>query len=147
MALDKFSENSFALVQKGYLLSNTKYLTAKEDKINIEQNSNKQNPTNTFNEAKKKFKDVIKLIDEKNQFNTIKYFQYKIKFEALLGLAYLDYQQGLGTNAEKKYQYAEKIINDHLSEDKNTKDYLLSILKINMGRNILDNKINSSMIA
>ena len=57
-------------------------------------------------EAEKKFYKVIKLIKDENQFKDIDSFNYRIKLEAILGLAYIDYLKGLGNNANKKYKEA-----------------------------------------
>lgn len=55
-ALEKFNENSFALVQCGYLLVNKK-IVRKEPKQEFD-----------IVEAKKNFRNVINLIDKKDQF-------------------------------------------------------------------------------
>ena len=83
-ALEKFNENSFALVQCGYLLVNKK-IVRKEPKQEFD-----------IVEAKKNFGDVINLIDKKDQFadKDFQYFKYRIKFDAVLGLAYIDYKKG-----------------------------------------------------
>jgi tetratricopeptide (TPR) repeat protein len=58
-------------------------------------------------------------------------------FEAVLGLAYIDFLRGHDNDAEQKYDEAETIINEHF-RDENGK-YLRSILLLNRGRNRLDN--------
>jgi hypothetical protein len=97
--------------------------------------------------AEKLFEMVKNLVDERegkgkgydNQFKGFKAFKYRIKFEAILGLAYINYIKGLGRRAEKNYEEAQGIINDkHLTGNK---DYLQSILLINRERNGLDNRI------
>ena len=138
IALEKFNENSFALVQCGYLLVNKK-IVRKEPKQEFD-----------IVEAKKNFGDVINLIDKKDQFanKDFQYFKYRIKFDAVLGLAYIDYKKGLGKNADKRYEEAKGILDNYLSRDTDEKedhdatDYLTSILYVNKIRNIIDNKVS-----
>ncbi|WP_458721380.1 hypothetical protein [Candidatus Nitrosocosmicus sp. R] len=90
-ALEKFNENSFALVQCGYSLVNKK-IVRKEPKQEFD-----------IVEAKN-FGDVIHPIDKKDQSadKDFQYFKYRIKFDAVLGLAYIGYKKGLGKNADKR---------------------------------------------
>jgi tetratricopeptide (TPR) repeat protein len=58
-------------------------------------------------------------------------------FEAVLGLAYIDFLRGYDSDAEQKYDEAETIINEHF-KDENGK-YLRCILLLNRGRNRVEN--------
>jgi tetratricopeptide (TPR) repeat protein len=108
----------------------------------------KINTKNYLGASEYLFKKIIKLIDDDNQFNDFKPFNYKIKFESLLGLAYIYYKRGQGQKAEEKYAEAEEIIDKHLSGNKDSKDkegnmdkyYLKSITRVNRGRNKYDNR-------
>jgi hypothetical protein len=127
--LNNFPQNSFAIVQQGYLFLNKHY---------INNNNYKEN---YLKKAKEAFDNGLKLLDEKNQFNIKDPFKNDIKIEALLGLAYVEYLKGNGSNADKKYHQIELIIYTDIKQDKEKRDYLLSVLKLNQGRNMIDNKI------
>jgi tetratricopeptide (TPR) repeat protein len=127
--LNNFPQNSFVIVQQGYLFLN---------KYDVNDNNDKEN---YLKKAKEAFDNCLKLLDEKNQFNIKDPFNYDIKIEALLGLAYIEYLKGNGSNADKKYHEIERIIHSDKKQDKEKRDYLLSILRLNQGRNIIDNKI------
>ncbi|MDF2738549.1 MAG: Anaphase-promoting complex, cyclosome, subunit 3, partial [Nitrososphaeraceae archaeon] len=121
-SLAKFPNNSFALLQQAQLLSNQKY-----------------NEEEDLSKAEKKFYKVIRLIEDENQFKDIDSFNYRIKLEAVIGLAYIDYLKGLGNDANKKYQEADEIIENKIKTDPSNKAYLKSSLLVNRGRNKLDN--------
>jgi len=125
--LNNFAHNPFAVVQRGYL-----YLNKFSNDTNSEENY--------LNKAKDAFISGLELVTEKNQFTVTDPFKYDIKIEALLGLAYIEYLKGNGSNADKKYQDIEQIINSDVMQ-KEKKNYLLSILKLNQARNMIDNKI------
>lgn len=122
IALDKekgYPDNSFALVQHAHLLC----MGSLEDR--------------DLSLSEKEFKRVIKLTVQDNQFGSKPAFMYRIEFEALLGLAYINYTKGLDSQAERKYHEAENIARQYLEEES---DYLLSIIFINRGRSRLDNR-------
>ena len=125
--LKNFPHNPFAIVQRGYLLLN---------KFSIDPN----NRENYLQKAKEEFDSGLELVDDKNRFTVKDPFKNDIKIEALLGLAYIEYLRGNGSNADKKYQDIEQIINSDVKQ-KEKKSYLLSILKLNQARNMIDNKI------
>jgi len=96
----------------------------------------KTNKGNYLGTSEYLFKKVIKLIDNDEQFKGFKPFNYRIKLEAVLGLAYTYYKKNQYYKAEDKYSEAEQIINKHLHYHK---EYLLAITQINRGRNKYDN--------
>jgi tetratricopeptide (TPR) repeat protein len=126
VALDKnngYPYNAFALVQKAHLLCMDRY--KKRD----------------LHQARNEFMRVIKLIEDDNQFKSIPAFRYRIEFEAMLGLAYIDYSNGLDSKAEMKYYEAENLARVRLTKEV---EYLVSIVLINRGRSRLDNGIARS---
>jgi tetratricopeptide (TPR) repeat protein len=156
-ALEAFPHNSFALVQAAHLL--VKYRNALEvlekekpldekDKclkelFTIIQAAHsavevKASNNDYIGASENLFEKVIKLVDDKKQFSDKEFepFNYRIKFEALLGLAYVYYKKGLGQKADETYTEADKIIRKHLSANA---DYLKSVTLINRGRNKIDN--------
>ena len=121
-ALDKdkgYPDNSFALVQHAHL----QCMGSLENR--------------DLNLAEKEFKRVIKLIVQDNQFGSKPAFMYRIEFEALLGLAYINYTKGRDSEAERKYHEAENIARKYLEGES---DYLLTIVFINRGHSRLDNR-------
>jgi tetratricopeptide (TPR) repeat protein len=87
--------------------------------------------------SKRLFERVKVLITKDEQFKEFYPINCRILFEAVLGLAYIDFLRGHDNDAEQKYDEAETIINEHF-RDENGK-YLRSILLLNRGRNRLDN--------
>ena len=116
---DHFPNNSFALVQHAYHLISL-------DKTRAD-----------VVESEKEFNKVIKLIDDDRQFRGSKgeAFRYRIKFEAILGIAYIHYLRGSYCKTDQKYREAERIIEEHFKHEER---YLKSILHVNWGRNRLD---------
>jgi tetratricopeptide (TPR) repeat protein len=99
----------------------------------------KTNKGNYLDISEYLFKKVIKLIDNDDQFKGFEPFNYRIKFEGVLGLAYIYYKKNQYNEAEKKYLEAEKIIHEHLYHNK---EYLTAVTQINSGRNKYDNGPN-----
>ncbi|MFZ0345069.1 MAG: hypothetical protein WAL24_07910 [Nitrososphaeraceae archaeon] len=153
-ALDKksgYPDNSFALVQQAHSMVNeaTEYSGEDEEKDHFNNGKIKSRKEKTLliGTAEKKFVRVIDLLDHDqykgkliNQEDKVDYeriFGYRIRFEALLGLAYIYYIRGQYSKANKKYNEAEKVVK--FFPKGGQQNYLLSVLGINRGRNDLDN--------
>jgi tetratricopeptide (TPR) repeat protein len=173
-----FPYNSFALVQTAYLavkfhkalevLDAKKELDEEDERLNnlftLVKTANiavkvKASNKDYLGASEDLFEKVIKLIDEDKQFSGYEPFNFRIKFEALLGLAYIYHLKGLHARAERKYQEAMEIIDGHLSGNENNQEdnednqdeyclknpnnldehYLKSILWICRGRERLEN--------
>jgi tetratricopeptide (TPR) repeat protein len=135
-ACKKFDSNSFALVQKAF-----SYVDKKKDENN-DKTDNKINLNKyirNIEEAVKIFNNVNKLIEKDNQFKNIDSFNYRIKLESIMGLAYIDYLKGFGNKADENYKTAINIVEKDLKTTENNKSYLKMIILVNKARNKLDN--------
>ncbi|HEU4446794.1 MAG TPA: tetratricopeptide repeat protein [Nitrososphaeraceae archaeon] len=145
-----FPENSYAIVQKAHLLLKQRHHEDDEDGNtgDLDKTERKPKDTNAVDTAERKLKKVIELIDDYDQFGKIEdhnpldniddriYFKHRIKLEAIAGLAYIDYIRGQYRKADKKYEEAEKLVDNYLGTEN---IYLKSIISLNRGRNHLDN--------
>lgn len=172
-----FPYNSFALVQTAYLtVKFHKALEALDEKKALDEEDKrlknlftlvrtanfavkvKASNKDYLGASEHLFEKVVKLIDDDEQFSGYKPFNFRIKYEALLGLAYVYHLKGLHDRAERKYKEAIDIVDDHLSGSENNQDsednqdeyclknsnnldeyYLKSILWTCRGRERLDN--------
>jgi tetratricopeptide (TPR) repeat protein len=145
-----FPENSYAIVQKAHLLLKQRHREDDEDSNteDLDKAERKPKGPNAVNIAERKLKKVIELIDDYDQFGKIEdhnpydtiddriFFKHRIKLEAILGLAYVDYIRGQYHKADKKYEEAEKLVDNYLGTEN---VYLKSIISLTRGRNHLDN--------
>jgi tetratricopeptide (TPR) repeat protein len=145
-----FPENSYAIVQKAHLLLKQRHREDDEDSNteDLDKAEKKPKDTNAVNRAERDLKKVIELIDDYEQFGKIEdhnpydtiddriFFKHRIKLEAIMGLAYVDYIRGQYHKADQKYNEAEKLVDNYLGTEK---VYLKSIISLTRGRNHLDN--------
>jgi tetratricopeptide (TPR) repeat protein len=165
-ALKAFPDNSFALIQAAHLVVEYRKALEALDKENnkkpLDQKDNclkelftiiqTAHPAKVINKnyvdtSENLYEKVIKLIDDNEQFSDSDYrpFNYRIKFEALLGLAYVYSIKGLDSKAKRNYEEAGEIIEEHFRDNKVKEHktdeyyYLRTIFLINRGRNTFVN--------